>query len=96
MQEELYRFKENKEHELVLRPEDHPVISAKWVYRNKLDDEGTMVRNKTRLVTKGYPQQKGIHCDETQALMARFEAVRLLLAYTGFYIDNHQKDGMYT
>ena len=50
MQEELNQFKRNKVWTLAPRPKDHFVIGTKWVFRNKKDEEGTIVRNKVRLV----------------------------------------------
>ncbi|GJS66326.1 retrovirus-related pol polyprotein from transposon TNT 1-94 [Tanacetum coccineum] len=49
--------------------------------RNKLDENGVVSRNKARLVAQGYNQQEGIDCDETYALVARLESIRILLAY---------------
>ncbi|KAI4365602.1 hypothetical protein MLD38_021570 [Melastoma candidum] len=63
------------------RPKDRSVVGTKWVFRNKLDESGSVVRNKARLVAKGYSQSKGIDYDETYAPVARLEAIRLLLAY---------------
>jgi hypothetical protein len=57
------------------------VIGTKWVFRNKLDEHGTIIRNKARLVAQGYRQEEGIDYDETFALVARLEAIRLFLAY---------------
>ena len=51
------------------------------MFRNKLDEYGTIVRNKARLVVKGYNQQEGIDYNETFAPVARLEAIRLLIAY---------------
>ncbi|GJU63147.1 ribonuclease H-like domain-containing protein [Tanacetum coccineum] len=59
-------------------------IGTKWVYRNKKDKRGIVVRNKARLVTQGYTQEKGIHYDEIFALVARIEAIRLFFAYASF------------
>ncbi|GJU13746.1 ribonuclease H-like domain-containing protein [Tanacetum coccineum] len=59
-------------------------IGTKWVYRNKKDDLGIVVRNKARLVAQGYTQEKGIDYDEVFAPVARIEAIRLFLAYASF------------
>ena len=57
------------------------VIETKWVFRNKLNEDGKVSRNKTRLVCKGYSQEEGIDYGETFALVARLKGVRTLLAY---------------
>ncbi|CAM8968995.1 unnamed protein product [Rhodiola kirilowii] len=85
MQEELHQFERNKVWRLVPRPQDKNVIGTKWVFRNKMDDKGVVVRNKARLVVKGYNQQEGIDCDETFTLVARLEAIRLLIAYSTYH-----------
>ncbi|GJR55284.1 putative ribonuclease H-like domain-containing protein [Tanacetum coccineum] len=59
-------------------------IGTKWVYRNKKDDRGIVVRNKVRLVAQGYTQEEGIDYDEVFAPVARIEAIRLFLAYAAF------------
>ncbi|GJS36760.1 retrovirus-related pol polyprotein from transposon TNT 1-94 [Tanacetum coccineum] len=81
MQEELNQFKTNDVWELVPNPMDMTIIGTKWVYRNKLDENGVVTRNKDRLVAQGYNQQEGIDYDETYAPVARLESIRILLAY---------------
>ena len=54
------------------------------VFRNKLDENGTITRNKARLVAQGYRQEVGIDYDETFAPVARLESIRLFLAYAAF------------
>ena len=93
MQEELEEFERNKVWRLVPKPNNKTIIGTRWVYRNKLDDKGNVIRNKARLVAQGYNQQEGIDYDETYAPVARLEAIRLLIAfasYKGFTL--HQMD----
>ncbi|GJX27881.1 putative ribonuclease H-like domain-containing protein [Tanacetum coccineum] len=59
-------------------------IGTKWVYRNKKDERGIVIRNKARLVAQGYTQEEGINYDEVFAPVARIEAIRLFLAYDSF------------
>ena len=65
MQEELNQFERNEVWELVPRPNDQSVIGTKWVYKNKMDENGIIIRNKARLVVQGYNQQEGIDYEET-------------------------------
>ncbi|GKE36594.1 putative ribonuclease H-like domain-containing protein, partial [Tanacetum coccineum] len=59
-------------------------IGTKWVFRNKKDERGIVIKNKARLVAQGYTQEEGIDYDEVFAPVARIEAIRLFLAYTSF------------
>jgi hypothetical protein len=81
MDEELDQIEKNDTWELVPRPKNKNVISTKWVFGNKLNKYGQVTRNKVRLVCKGYAQIEGIEFEETFALVARMEAICLLLAY---------------
>nr|GFA00530.1 retrovirus-related Pol polyprotein from transposon TNT 1-94 [Tanacetum cinerariifolium] len=81
MQEELDQFAKLKVWRLVPRPEVKSVIKTKWIFKIKKDESSLVIRNKSRLVAVGYSQQEGIDYDETFALVARIEAIRLSLAY---------------
>ena len=81
MQEELNQFERNKVQNLVEKPLDHPIIGTKCVFKNKLDENRVVARNKARLVTKGYNQEEGIDFDGTFAPISRLESIRMLLAY---------------
>ncbi|GJX28005.1 putative ribonuclease H-like domain-containing protein [Tanacetum coccineum] len=69
---------------LVDLPNGKRAIGTKWVYRNKKDKRGIMIKNKARLVAQGYTQEEGIDYDEVFAPVARIEAIRLFLAYASF------------
>ena len=81
MHEELNNFTRNQVWELVERPKDHNVIGTKWVFRNKQDQDGIVIRNKARLVAQGYTQVEGHDFGETYAPVVRLEAIRILLVY---------------
>jgi hypothetical protein len=81
MEEELNQFQRNDVWDMVPKPKDKNIIGTKWVYRNKLNEQGEVTRNKARLVAQGYSQQEDIDYTETYALVARLEAIRLLLSY---------------
>ncbi|GJV31486.1 putative ribonuclease H-like domain-containing protein [Tanacetum coccineum] len=84
MQDELLQFKLQKVWTLVDLPNGKRAIGTKWVYRNKKDERGILIKNKARLVAQGYTQEEGINYDEVFALVARIEAIRLFLAYASF------------
>nr|GEY85694.1 Gag-Pol polyprotein [Tanacetum cinerariifolium] len=81
MQEELRQFDRLDVWELVDRPLCTNVINLKWLWKNKRDEENTVIRNKSRLVAKGYAQKEGVNFEESFAPVARLEAVRLFIAY---------------
>ncbi|GJT96968.1 putative ribonuclease H-like domain-containing protein [Tanacetum coccineum] len=84
MQEELLQLKLQQVWTLVDLPFGKRAIRTKWVYRNKKDERGIVIRNKARLVAQGYTQEEGIDYDEVFAPVARIEAIRLFLAYALF------------
>ncbi|GJR63507.1 putative ribonuclease H-like domain-containing protein [Tanacetum coccineum] len=65
-------------------PNEKRAIGTKWVFRNKKDERGIVIKNKARLVAQGYTQEEGIDYDEVFAPVARIEAIRLFLAYASF------------
>ena len=69
---------------MVPRPKDKNVIGTKWVFKNKLDENGEVTRRKGRLVCKGYAQEEGIDYGETFASVERMEGVRTLLTYATY------------
>ncbi|GJT19965.1 zinc finger, CCHC-type containing protein [Tanacetum coccineum] len=84
MQEELLQFKLQEVWVLCDLPEGKRVIGTKWVFRNKRDERGTIIKNKARLVAQGYRQEEGVDYDEVFAPVARIEAIRLFLAFASF------------
>ena len=80
MHEELNQFVRNDVWELVPRPKEAHVISTKWIFKNKTDDDGEIIRNKSRLVAQGYSQVEGVDFDESFAPVARLESIRILLS----------------
>nr|GEZ96448.1 hypothetical protein [Tanacetum cinerariifolium] len=84
IQEELQQFKLQEVWTLVDLPNGKRAIGTKWVFRNKKDERGIMIRNKARLVTQGHTQEEGIDYDELFAPVTRIEAIRLFLAYASF------------
>nr|GEY58965.1 retrovirus-related Pol polyprotein from transposon TNT 1-94 [Tanacetum cinerariifolium] len=79
--EELHEFERLEVWELVPRPDKVMVITLKWIYKVKLDELGGILKNKARLVARGYRQEEGIDFEESFAPVARLEAIRIFLAY---------------
>nr|GFA73564.1 retrovirus-related Pol polyprotein from transposon TNT 1-94 [Tanacetum cinerariifolium] len=84
MQEELNEFERLEVWELVPRPYKVMVITLKWIYKVKLDELGGILKNKARLVARGYRQEEGIDFEESFAPVARLEAIRIFLAYAAY------------
>ncbi|GKE45582.1 retrovirus-related pol polyprotein from transposon TNT 1-94, partial [Tanacetum coccineum] len=84
MQDKLNQFARNKVWTLVHAPYGKTIIGSKWVFRNKRDETGIVIKNKARLVAQGYNQQEGIHYDETFTPVARLEAIGIFLAFATY------------
>ncbi|GJX22780.1 retrovirus-related pol polyprotein from transposon TNT 1-94 [Tanacetum coccineum] len=80
MQEELLQFKRLDVWVLVPAPDSIKPLTLKWLFKNKHDEENTIIQNKTRLVMKGYWQVEGIDFEESFALVSRMEAIKIFLA----------------
>jgi hypothetical protein len=80
MQSEMDAIEKNCTWELADLPRGHSAITLKWVFKLKRDETGVIVKHKARLVARGFVQREGIDFDDTFALVARMESVRLLFA----------------
>ncbi|GJR09149.1 retrovirus-related pol polyprotein from transposon TNT 1-94 [Tanacetum coccineum] len=81
MQDELNEFEHLEVWKLVPRPDKVMVITLKWIYKVKLDELGGILKNKARLVARGYRQKKGIDFEESFTLVAKLDAIRIFLAF---------------
>nr|GEV60136.1 retrovirus-related Pol polyprotein from transposon TNT 1-94 [Tanacetum cinerariifolium] len=81
MQKELSKFKLLEVWELVPRPDRVKIITLKWIYKVKLDELGGVLKNKARLVARGYHQEEGIDFEESFAPFVRLEAIRTFIAF---------------
>ncbi|GJU56939.1 retrovirus-related pol polyprotein from transposon TNT 1-94 [Tanacetum coccineum] len=79
--DEFISYKDLKVWELVDKPFGKMIIKLKWLWKNKKDEDQTVIRNKARLVAKGYAQEEGIDFEESFAPVARLEAVRIFVAH---------------
>ncbi|GJV16526.1 putative ribonuclease H-like domain-containing protein [Tanacetum coccineum] len=84
MQEELLQFKLQEVWTLVDLLNKKRAIGTKWVFENKKDERGIVIKNKARLVAQGYTYEEGFDYDEVFAHVARIEAIMLFLAYASF------------
>ncbi|GKE79970.1 integrase, catalytic region, zinc finger, CCHC-type containing protein, partial [Tanacetum coccineum] len=80
MQDEIHEFDRLDVWELVPPLDCAMIIALKWIYKVKLDEYGDVLKNKARLVAKGYRQEEGLDFEESFALVARLEAIRIFLA----------------
>ncbi|GKC40144.1 retrovirus-related pol polyprotein from transposon TNT 1-94 [Tanacetum coccineum] len=80
MQEEIYEFDRLQVWEIVPKPNRVMIIALKWIYKVKLDECGDVLKNKARLVARGYRQEEGIDFEESFAPVARIKAIRIFIA----------------
>ena len=80
MRDELHQFQKNNVWTLIPKPAEVNIIGTKWIFHNKTNEEGNVIRNKAKLVAQGYTQVEGVDFDETFAPVARIESIRVLLA----------------
>nr|GFD22292.1 retrovirus-related Pol polyprotein from transposon TNT 1-94 [Tanacetum cinerariifolium] len=80
MQKELNEFERVEVWKLIPKPNKVMLITLKWIYKVKLDELGSILKNKAHLVARGYRQEEGIDFEESFALVARLEAIRIFLA----------------
>ncbi|GJX74404.1 retrovirus-related pol polyprotein from transposon TNT 1-94 [Tanacetum coccineum] len=81
MQEELNEFERLEVGELVPRPDKVMVIILKWIYKVKFDELEGILKNKARLVARGYHQEEGIDFEESFAPVARLDAIQIFLVF---------------
>ncbi|GJV09872.1 retrovirus-related pol polyprotein from transposon TNT 1-94 [Tanacetum coccineum] len=81
IQEELYEFERLEVWELVPCLDKVMVFTLKWIYKVKLHELEGILKNKARLVARGYHQEEGINYEESFALVARLDAIRIFLAF---------------
>nr|GFA60961.1 Gag-Pol polyprotein [Tanacetum cinerariifolium] len=95
MQEELHQFDRLDVWKLVDRPLCINVINLKWLWKNKRDEENTVIRNKSRLVAKGYAQKEGVNFVESFAPVARLEAEEVYVNQPNGFVDPYHPDKVY-
>ncbi|GJV47920.1 integrase, catalytic region, zinc finger, CCHC-type containing protein [Tanacetum coccineum] len=84
MQEEIHEFERLEVWELVSKPSKVMIINLNWIFKIKLDEYMGVLKNKVRLVVKGYRQEEGIDFEESFAPVARIEVIRIFLAYVAY------------
>nr|GEW53211.1 hypothetical protein [Tanacetum cinerariifolium] len=94
-QEELHQFDRLDVWELVDRPLCTNFINLKWLWKNKRDEENTVIQNKSRLVAKGYAQKEGVDFEESFAPVARLEAEELYVNQPDVFVDPYHHDKVY-
>jgi hypothetical protein len=84
MNEELDQIEKSMTWELVPRHKDKNVVGTKWIFKNKLNENEQIIKNKSKLLCKGYAQVEGIDIGETFSPVARLESIRTFLVFACF------------
>ena len=82
-------IEKNESWRLVDRPAHKNVIGVKWIFKTKLNADGSVNKHKARLLVKGYSQEPGIDYNDTFAPVSRLDTIKLLLilvAQTGWLV----------
>jgi hypothetical protein len=97
MMEEYQSIMKNDVWDIVPRPEGKFAVTSKWIYKIKHTADRSIERHKTRFVTRGFSQVKGIDYEETFSLFARYTSIRMIIALaTSIGWKLHQMDGKTT
>ena len=89
MEEEMSQIEKNETWDLVPHPKNKNIIGTKWVFKNKINEYGKIIRNKASFACKGYSQIEGINFEQTFSLVDHMKAIRMLLE---FYFSKGFKD----
>ncbi|GJR93468.1 retrovirus-related pol polyprotein from transposon TNT 1-94 [Tanacetum coccineum] len=95
MQEELNEFERLKVWELVPRPDKVMVMTLKWIYKVKLDELGGILKNKARLVARGYRQEEGFDFEESFAPVARLDREEVYVSLLDCFVDPDNPNHVY-
>ena len=84
MNDKIEQIERNKTWSLVPRPKHKKTIGKKWVFKNKLNEKGEVIRKNARFVCKGYAQEEDVNYREIFSPISRLEGVRTLVAYSTY------------
>ena len=85
MKSEMGSMYENKVWTLAELPDDRQAIENKWIFKRKMDADGSVTIYKARLVAKGFRQVQSVDYDKIFSLVSMLKSVRIMLAIATFY-----------